>query len=271
MHKFVTHKKNNFTMIDNALIYDNKISAKSKAVLIYLLSKPQEWKTSIRDISNSFKDGYDSIKSSLVELENEYYLTRTKYNCKKSGKFITQYSVYEDKTTNPRNINYKIRTIVENPLSSTAENPPAENPLINNKTVTTNIKKLYKKEFDLWYSLYDKKTTKKPALNYWNKNIKSMVLIDKIMIHTKLYAKNTEKKFRLDPVRYLRNEKWEDEIIEKEISQQEKEEKMYEAAERRMHKNMEKQKRDLKIAEQAAATQDEIKEALFGKGTNPSK
>ena len=75
MHKFVTHKKNNFTMIDNALIYDNKISAKSKAVLIYLLSKPQEWKTSIRDISNSFKDGYDSIKSSLVELENEYYLS----------------------------------------------------------------------------------------------------------------------------------------------------------------------------------------------------
>ena len=116
-----------------------------------------------------------------------------------------------------------------------------------------------------------KKTTKKPALNNWNKNIKSMVLIDKIMVHTKLYTKNTEKKFRLDPVRYLRNEKWEDEIIEKEISQQEKEKKMYDAAERRMHKNMEKQKKDLKEAGQFAATEDEIKEALFGKRTNISK
>ena len=66
MNKFITHKKENFTMIDNKLIYDNTLSAKSKAVLIYLLSKPNEWNTSIKDISRNFKDGYDSIKSALV-------------------------------------------------------------------------------------------------------------------------------------------------------------------------------------------------------------
>ena len=79
MVKFTTHKKENFTMIDNKLIYDNTISAKSKAVLIYLLSKPNEWNTSIKDISRNFKDGYDSIKTALIELQNAYYLDRNKY------------------------------------------------------------------------------------------------------------------------------------------------------------------------------------------------
>ena len=68
------------------------------------------------------------------------------------------------------------------------------------------------KGFGEWYALYNKKTTKKQAMNYWYKNIKDDI-IQKIMSHTKLYIKNTEKKFRLDPIRYLNREKWNDEII----------------------------------------------------------
>ena len=66
--------------------------------------------------------------------------------------------------------------------------------------------------FGEWYNLYNKKTTKKQAMNYWFKNIKKDA-ISKIMHHTKLYIKETEKKFRLDPIRYLKYEKYNDEII----------------------------------------------------------
>ena len=69
------------------------------------------------------------------------------------------------------------------------------------------------KGFGEWYNLYDKKTTKKQAIKYWAKYIKKD-LIPKIMNHTKLYIKNTEKKYRLDPIRYLNREKWNDEIIQ---------------------------------------------------------
>ena len=69
------------------------------------------------------------------------------------------------------------------------------------------------KGFGEWYNLYDKKSTKKQALNYWCKYIKPNMIND-IMSHTRLYIKNTDKKYRLDPIRYLRNNKWEDEIIE---------------------------------------------------------
>ena len=69
--------------------------------------------------------------------------------------------------------------------------------------------------FDRWYNLYNKKTTKKQAQNYFYQNIRGKDLF-KIMKHTKQYIKSTEKKFRLDPIRYLRNEKFNDEIIEQE-------------------------------------------------------
>ena len=66
--------------------------------------------------------------------------------------------------------------------------------------------------FGEWYNLYNKKATKKQAISYWYKNIKKN-MIPKIMGHTKLYVQSTEKKFRLDPIRYLKREKWNDEII----------------------------------------------------------
>ena len=63
-----------------------------------------------------------------------------------------------------------------------------------------------------WYNLYDKKCTKRASMNWWAKKI-SPDLINTIMEHTKLYVEGTEKKFRLDPIRYLKREKWNDEII----------------------------------------------------------
>tara|TARA_Y100001938_G_scaffold141482_1_gene211312 strand:- start:651 stop:1133 length:483 start_codon:yes stop_codon:yes gene_type:complete len=67
-------------------------------------------------------------------------------------------------------------------------------------------------EFNDWYNLYNKKTTKKQALNYWLKNI-TEDLIPKIMSHTKKYIKDRERVYRLDPIRYLKRATWEDEVI----------------------------------------------------------
>ena len=71
------------------------------------------------------------------------------------------------------------------------------------------------KGFGEWYNLYDKKTTKKQAIDYWCKNI-TEDMIPKIMNHTKLYVEDREKVYRKDPVRYLRDKVYEDEIIKTE-------------------------------------------------------
>jgi hypothetical protein len=143
MVKFTTHKKENFTMIDNKLIYDNTISAKSKAVLIYLLSKPNEWNTSIKDISKNFKDGYDSIKTALIELQNAYYLNRNKYRTPE-GTFITEYNVFEDKHQNPKNINYMIKDAIQRGKSTMDQSGKSTSgkSTNNNNTINNNIKKI---------------------------------------------------------------------------------------------------------------------------------
>ena len=262
MNKFITNKKNNFTMIDNKLICNKKLSAKAKGILIYLLSRHKEWYASVTDITKNFKDGTDAVKSALKELEKFMYLDRTKTR-KPDGTFLTIYNVYESPDHHPK----KQTTLLKDAIQSgkpVVDKPLVENPQINNNTDVIKIKKLFKKEFDLWYLLYDKKTTKKQALSYWNKNITSFTLIDTIMKHTKHYIANTEKTFRLDPIRYLNREKWEDEIIIKPKSQAEREKEQYEEAEARMHKKYEKQKKYIAEADKNKATDEEIKEALSG-------
>tara|TARA_Y100001963_G_scaffold63728_1_gene88748 strand:+ start:4848 stop:5645 length:798 start_codon:yes stop_codon:yes gene_type:complete len=265
MVKFRTHKKNNYTIIDNKLIYDNSITAKSKAVIIYLLSKPDEWNTNIRDIAKNFKDGYDSIKSALVELEKTYYLDRKKLR-QSDGTFITEYNVYEDKTQHPKNLNY-LKDAIQSGKSTPIQSGKSTSgkSTHNISTINSKTKKLYKKEFEIWYSLYDKKVTKKQATTYWDRNIKSEELINKIMQHTKVYIQNTEKQYRLDPLRYLRNEKWEDEIIIKEKSQADREKELLADAEERMHRNILKQKQYMEKAEKDTASDEDKRRILLGR------
>lgn len=71
------------------------------------------------------------------------------------------------------------------------------------------------KGFEDWWKRYDKKVTKKQAKDYWLKHIKEH-MITGILYHTKQYVEQTEKRYRLDPIRYLRNEKFNDEIISQE-------------------------------------------------------
>jgi len=68
------------------------------------------------------------------------------------------------------------------------------------------------KDFDRFWTLYGKKTTKKQSLAYWKKHI-TKDLIPKIMNHVKHYIKDRDKVYRLDPVRYLKRATWEDEVI----------------------------------------------------------
>tara|TARA_B100001939_G_C16942197_1_gene618746 strand:- start:3080 stop:3568 length:489 start_codon:yes stop_codon:yes gene_type:complete len=80
------------------------------------------------------------------------------------------------------------------------------------KKATAKPSLLNTEDFDKWWNLYSKKCTKRESMNWWAKKI-TPDLVNKIMEHTKLYVESTEKKFRLDPIRYLKREKWNDEII----------------------------------------------------------
>ena len=65
--------------------------------------------------------------------------------------------------------------------------------------------------FNTWWKIYNLKIGKQKAMYYWKKNV-TEDLYNKIMQHTMEYVKG-EKQYRKHPERYLRDKKWEDEIV----------------------------------------------------------
>ncbi len=74
-------------------------------------------------------------------------------------------------------------------------------------------KELELKSFDKFWTLYDKKVNRDKCFNKWKK-IKTDIH-DSIFDHTDKYIKSTpDKKFRKNPLTYLNNECWNDEIVD---------------------------------------------------------
>lgn len=71
---YKTKREGDFTVIPNEIVNDRELSFKAKGVLLYLLSKPTTWKVRKKDIENNGKDGKDSIRSAIKELEKRGYI-----------------------------------------------------------------------------------------------------------------------------------------------------------------------------------------------------
>lgn len=83
-------RKKRFSIVDNKIIEDERLSFKARGLLIYMLSKPDDWKFYTDELAKrSSKDGVSAIKSALNEIENAGYLTR-KQDHKKNGQFASQ-------------------------------------------------------------------------------------------------------------------------------------------------------------------------------------
>ena len=89
--------ENPFAQIDKRLINDQNISWKSKGILIYLLSKPNNWIARLSDIIKHSTDGRDAVRSAINELIKAGYIARVQL--KENGKFSgVEYQIYEAPT-----------------------------------------------------------------------------------------------------------------------------------------------------------------------------
>lgn len=71
--------KEKFTVVDNFVLRDNRISLKARGLLITMLSLPDNWEFSENGLCSIFpKDGQTSIRSGLKELEENGYLIRNR-------------------------------------------------------------------------------------------------------------------------------------------------------------------------------------------------
>ncbi len=70
------HITSTYGVVPNHLLRDKKLSLKSKGLFAYLQSKPDQWNFSVERISGETKDGVESVRSGIKELENAGFLTR---------------------------------------------------------------------------------------------------------------------------------------------------------------------------------------------------
>ncbi|MDI9901282.1 replication protein [Rhodococcus sp. IEGM 1409] len=85
-----------FTILSNEVVNDTRLSFRARGVLIWLLSKPVDWRTRSESIAaQSDKDGRDAVRSAMRELADLGYLVRVKMQDPETGQWATMSTVYE--------------------------------------------------------------------------------------------------------------------------------------------------------------------------------
>lgn len=94
MPVFRVQKSKNYTVMSNYHLKDKNISFKAKGMLSFMLSLPDDWDYSLNGLCSVSKEGLDSIKGIVKELEKNKYLEIRKSRNDK-GKFEYEYLIYE--------------------------------------------------------------------------------------------------------------------------------------------------------------------------------
>jgi hypothetical protein len=64
-----------YTTIPNALLQDQRLSCRDRGLLVWMLSKPQDWNFSKRGLQNELAfDGETAIRSAVKKLQETGYL-----------------------------------------------------------------------------------------------------------------------------------------------------------------------------------------------------
>lgn len=80
--------RSNFTVLDNNVIRDDRLSWKALGILTYLLSLPPDFKLYLKKLGSLRPSGRDSTRTGLVELQECGYLTIEKIRDEESGRFL---------------------------------------------------------------------------------------------------------------------------------------------------------------------------------------
>lgn len=129
----------NFTVLDNTLITDKRLSWKALGLLTFLLSLPPDFKLRLNHLSKQRTTGRDATRSGLKELEDAGYL-QIAVERHPDGKFAcTTWTVSDRPHSDIKGIPPQPGT--ENPKTASqhAGKPKAAKPIPRNPTLTSTI------------------------------------------------------------------------------------------------------------------------------------
>ncbi|MGN5882724.1 conserved phage C-terminal domain-containing protein [Staphylococcus simulans] len=96
MATFRVYKESgNFVTVNKEFILNSNLSWKAKGILLYLLSRPDDWQVYETELQKHAADGKDSLKSGIKELEEVGYIKRNRKRDDKGHFREYDYQVFE--------------------------------------------------------------------------------------------------------------------------------------------------------------------------------
>lgn len=184
MSKLIKKYDKDFTICSNSIFKDKNLSYKELGLLVQLLSLPDNWEFNVKGLAKIHKDGEDSVKTGLNQLEKYGYLTREQKRDDKGKMSSSDYFIYQNPNDNIEYLNKKALPQEDDPFMSgnspVGENPTADKPLADNPTVVKphNKESMYKEKINKSTS------TTKPDLD---KSLKEKTNVDGMMVNDRQY------------------------------------------------------------------------------------
>ena len=141
MAVFRIEKTKDYTVMSNHHLRNNELSLKAKGLLSLMLSLPEDWDYTLRGLSKICKDGIDSIRVGVQELEAQGYLVRQRVRLPNGQLGSVEYTILEQPQPKPEKPTLE-KPILENPtqVKPTLDSPMQEIPTQLNKDIlNTNL------------------------------------------------------------------------------------------------------------------------------------
>jgi len=117
-------KTRDYTVMANHHLRNKALSLKAKGLLSYMLSLPEDWNYTLSGLATSCKDGLDSVRQAVSELETYGYVVRSRIRDARGRLRDTEYVVYESPVP--------VKPALDEPIE---ENPVQEEPVLENPTL----------------------------------------------------------------------------------------------------------------------------------------
>ena len=99
MAVFRVEKTKNYTVMANHHLRDKSLSLKAKGLLSLMLSLPEDWDYTTKGLAQICRDGVDSIRSAVQELEQRGYVVRNRVRNGQLGEM--EYTIFEQPQAAP--------------------------------------------------------------------------------------------------------------------------------------------------------------------------
>ncbi len=179
--------------------------------------KPQKWRgiiikrgqkvTSYNHLATETGLSIQNVRTAINKLKSTKELT---YLSTREYSIITveKYDEYQETNTPTNSQSTDLQHTSNKPLTTNKKEKNVKNDK-NEKKYTFS-----EGEFDRFWNSYDKKTGRKKTIEIWKSKKISSSLLEKIVEQAGIVSRTVEKQFRKDPERWVRDERWDDNLLE---------------------------------------------------------